>query len=97
MKSLFMLLMLFVITDPVLAAQPDSPAKCLHKYRTQLNDLSASEVQPQALLLYFSNMCMPEAARSEDPQYFKLLQIMDDDEPVITIEAGLSRQGLMNS
>jgi len=97
MKYIFMLLILFVTTDPVLADKADKPGKCLDRYRTYLNDSELGQSQPRALLLYFSNMCMPESAHSEDPHYLKLLQRMDDEQQDITIHASLGRDVLMES
>lgn len=97
MKYIFMLLTLFVITAPVLAVQADRPGKCLDKNRININDFEFGQSQPKALLLYFSNMCMPESVHSVEPQYFKLLQRMDADEQDITIQAGFSQPAFMNS
>jgi hypothetical protein len=95
MKFIILSLTLFVITTPVLAKQSSNPGKCLEKYRSYFHDFEISQSQPKALLLYFADMCLPEAPRSEDPQYFKLLQRIDDDDQVITVQASLSRRGLM--
>jgi len=97
MKYIFMLLILFLVATPVLADHADKPGKCLDMYRTYFNKFEVSQSQPAALLLYFSNICMPESAHSAEPQYFKLLQRMDDDRQVITIHASISRQALMGS
>jgi hypothetical protein len=97
MKYIFMLLILFVTIDPVLAEQAEKPGKCLDRYRTYLNDFEPGQSQPRALLLYFSNICMPESAHSEDPHYLKLLQRMDEERQVITIHASLSSYVLMES
>lgn len=86
MRFIFMLMVLSVFTGPVFANQQGNAGECLKMYRAYLNDYEAREPQARELMLYFSNVCMPESAYSDDPQYNKLLQLREIDDRVITIE-----------
>lgn len=97
MKSIFISLMLFVITAPVHAEQAFSASTCLKKFHSKKNSYQSAPMQPDARVLYFSNLCMPESAHSEDPRYFHLLQRMEQEDEIITIQASLSRQALSRS
>jgi hypothetical protein len=89
MKYLVILLTLFVLADPALAAPHGSTGECLEKYRPPLNDFEASRVNPVELMRYLIELCMPESAHSDELHYYKRLQIMDDDQQVSTLQASL--------
>jgi hypothetical protein len=85
MKYSVMSLILFVLADPVLAAQPGSPGECLQLYRQNLNDLDAGQLQSSELMNY-ADRCMPEPAHSDELHYYKRLQITDEDNKVFTVQ-----------
>jgi len=79
-----MLLILFVLSEPVLADQNNKNAECLKMYRNYMKDHNISRSQ----MFYFLDSCMPaDAVNSDEAQHQKLLQIIDDDKKVITIKA----------
>ncbi|MFV9614320.1 MAG: hypothetical protein ACNYZG_00075 [Gammaproteobacteria bacterium] len=82
MKSLFILLTLFTLTDPVLAEPADGTADYPEIYRTYPYGFENSPSQP-------------EPTYHEEPRFFKLLQIIENDQQVITIKANLTVQELM--
>jgi len=41
--------------------------------------------------------CLPDSARSENPQYIKLMQLMEDDKQVVALEAHLLERGFVDS
>lgn len=82
MKPLFILLTLFTLTGPVLAEPENGSGVFAEKYRTYPNGFE--NVKP-----------LPEPAFNEEPRFFKLLQIIDNDQQVITIKANLTVQEMM--
>lgn len=94
MKHIFMSFALFVLTgplqtNPAQAEQPDGNTRCLEMYQSYLNNNAAVRLKPEDLLQNYVNMCLPKSAHRDNPMYLKLLQIMDDDRPVTTIQAKL--------
>jgi len=77
MKFLLMLLTLFILMGPVYADATDSRGQYPENYPAYQN-------------AYDRNQLQPEPAYIEQPRYIKLLQIINNDTPVITIEASLS-------
>jgi hypothetical protein len=67
--------------DPVHANATDSGTKQPENYPAYQND-------------YVSRRLQPEPAYIEQPRYIKLLQIIDNNTPVITIKASLSGEQL---
>jgi len=81
MKFLFMLLTLFILMGPVHAKAIDSSTRHPENHPAYQND-------------YDSRRLRPEPAYIEQPHYIKLLQIIDNDTPVITIKASLTGKQL---
>ena len=94
MKSLFMLLTLTVFTAPALAGQQESSGKCLEMYRTYIEHYEAKRLNPAPLLHKYADMCIPKSAQHNEPQYFKLLQVIKNKKDIITIKASLKAQEL---
>ncbi|GMR01521.1 MAG: hypothetical protein BMS9Abin19_0916 [Gammaproteobacteria bacterium] len=83
MKFILMLLILLVLSDAVLADQNNNNAECLKMYRNYMKDHSISRSQ----MFYFLDSCMPaDSAVSDEAQHQKLLQIIDNDEKIMTIK-----------
>lgn len=87
MRFIFMLLTLFLLTDPVLAKPINSPLECLNMYRTYLNEYGASQSIPDQEMRNFIGRCLPDTAANkstDNPTYIdgtqhqKLLQNIDD-------------------
>jgi len=85
MKYLVMSLSLFVLTEPVLAAQSASPGECYQMYRKQLHESETGKLRSEELM-NFADRCMPESAHNNDVHYYKRLQ-MNDDKKIITVQA----------
>jgi hypothetical protein len=86
MKYLVMLLILFILADPVLAAQPGSPGECFQMYRKQFQQLETGQLQSSDLMNY-ADRCMPDYSHSDEVHYYKRLQITNDNNKVITVHA----------
>lgn len=85
MKSLLFLLTLFTLTNPVLAEPADGTGLFPEIYRSyRAYDFENGQSQP-------------EPAYNDEPRFFKLLQIIDNDQQVITIKANLAVQKLMEA
>ena len=89
MKFIFMLLALFVLTDPVLAKPANSSSDCLNMYLTYMNDYGASEFIPREKMLKFIDWCVPanlnnDAAYSNTQQDQRLLRNIEYGERIIT-------------
>lgn len=84
MKSLFILLTLFTLTDTALTEPADDSADYPKIYHTYPYGFENSQSQP-------------EPAYHEEPRFFKLLQIIEDEQQVITIKANLTGQALMET
>ncbi len=87
MKFIVMLIVLFLLTDPVLANQNQKNAECLAMYRNTLRDTN----QHPSQILNFLEMCAPANAvnnlqNSSERQHQKLLQVIDVDKRVTTIK-----------
>jgi len=85
MKYLAMSLILFVLTDPVLAAQPASPGECFQMYRKQLHESETGQLSSEELM-NFADRCMPDYAHSNDIHYYKRLQV-NDNKQIVTVHA----------
>ena len=85
MKFIFMLLILFVLTDPALAKPADNTSECLNMYHTYMNDYGASRLIPDQQMLNFIDRCLP--TYSDEPHQQKLLQIIDDNRKIMTVKA----------
>ncbi|RKZ69307.1 MAG: hypothetical protein DRQ44_03220 [Gammaproteobacteria bacterium] len=79
------------------AGQSNSPGECLEMYRTYLIDQNAKASQSESVPLSFMDKCLPDSARSENPQYIKLMQLMEDDKQVVALEAHLLERGFVDS
>ncbi len=62
MKFIFMLLVLFLLTDPVMAKPVNTSSECLNMYRTYINEYGASRLIPDAQMLDFIGRCLPDDA-----------------------------------
>lgn len=88
MKFIFMLLILFVLTDPVLAKPVDNTSECLHMYGNYMNKYGASKFIPDKQMLNFIDRCVPAtSAYSNKQQNLKLLQNIENGEKTHTIKA----------
>jgi len=92
MKFIFMLLILFVLTDPVMAKPANNSSECLHMYGTYMNEYGASRFIPDDQLLNFIGRCMPANSMNTPvndgkPQHQKLLRILHGNEKIITVKA----------
>ena len=59
MKFIFMLLILFVLTDPVLAKPANNTSECLQMYGNYMNKYGASKFIPDEQMLDFIGRCVP--------------------------------------
>ncbi len=94
MKFIYALLPLFALSgtasaEPALNEHAGSHGKCQEMYRTYLNDAEAGSSITEQQLLNYANMCIPKSAQQDKPRYFKLLQRINNQRPVITIQASL--------
>ena len=94
MKFIFALLPLFALSgtasaEPALNEHAGSNGKCQEMYRTYLNDAEAGSPITEQQLLNYANMCIPQSAHQNNPRYFKLLQRINNERPVVTIQASL--------
>ena len=88
MKFIFMLLILFVLTDPVLAKPANNTSECLQMYGNYMNKYGASKFIPDEQMLDFIGRCVPaNAAYSNKQQNLKLLRNIDDGENTLTVKA----------
>ncbi len=82
MKTLFMPLVLYVLSNPVQANQSVTQSECLQMYRNYLNDYSTSRSQ----VMNFLDSCIPaNHVRNDEPLHRKLLQIVDDNKKIVTV------------
>ena len=87
MKYLVMLLMLFVLADPVLANQPNNNSACPEMYRTYLNGYDQGRSMSREQMLHFYFSCMSSnAVNNNEPLHRKLLQRMDNVERIRTVK-----------
>lgn len=89
MKKLFMPLILMILTDPVMANQVTSSSECLQMYRNYLNDHSSSRSPSRSEIKNYLENCMPAAnpVNNDEPLHRKLLQIVDEEQNIITVKA----------
>ena len=97
MKHLLFVPFLLSIAFIAHAGQSNSPGECLEMYRIYLIDQNAKAAQPQNVPLSFMDECLPDSARSENPQYIKLMQLMEEDKQVVALEARLLERGFVNT
>ena len=70
-----MLLILFVLTDPVLAKPVSNTSECLQMYGNYINKYGASKFIPDEEMLNFIGRCLPDnSAYSSKQQNLKLLR-----------------------
>ena len=91
MKFILMVVLLYMLTDPVLAKPADNTSGCLLQYSTYMNDFGTSHFIPDELMLDFIDRCLPadsiyDPANSGKPQHQKLLQTIDRDRKILTIK-----------
>ena len=96
MKRLLFVPFLLSTTFIAHAEQTNSPGECLEMYRTYLMDQSSRESQPMDVPLDFTNVCLPDYARSENLKYIKLMQLMEDDKQIVALEARLLERGFID-
>ena len=93
MKFVFMLLALFVLTDPVLAQPVNNTSECLQMYRTYMNDYGTSRFIPNEKMHTFIGRCLPDnstnnpANHNKPPRHQKLLKIIYNDKRIKTVKA----------
>ncbi|MCK4834601.1 MAG: hypothetical protein KAT12_07475 [Gammaproteobacteria bacterium] len=92
MKFIFMLLILFVLTDPVLAKPAGSTSECLQMYGTYMNEYGASRFIPDEQMLDFIGRCIPAATvntpgSQSNPRHQKLLRILNNNRNTETVKA----------
>lgn len=84
MKTVFMPLVFLVLSNTALADQNAGRSECLQMYNNYLNDHSTSRSQ----ILNFIDNCMPvNPASNDEPLHRKLLQIVDDNQNIVTVRA----------
>ena len=72
MKYIFMLLILFVLTDPVLAKPINTSTECLHMYRDYIDEYGAGKFIPETQMLNFIGHCLPDDSTNKtttEPTY----------------------------
>ena len=74
-----------ILADPVIANPATSTSECLQMYRNYLNDHNTSRSE---IKNYLEN-CLPTAnpATTDEPLHRKLLQIVDEEQHIITVKA----------
>lgn len=93
MKFVFMLLVLFVLTDPVLAKPVNNTSECLQMYGTYMNEYGASRFIPNEKMLNFVGRCLPDnstnnpANNGKPPRHQKLLNIIYNNKRIRTVKA----------
>jgi len=95
MKFIFMLLILFVLTDPAVAKPVNTPSECLDMYHTYINEYGSSDFIPDQQMRNFIGRCLPDNSANnlkdkptyiDGTQHKKLLQNNNDDKAV-TVKA----------
>ncbi len=71
MKFIFMLLALFLLTDPVLANPVNNTSECLSMYGHYMEEYGDSQLIPEAQVRDFIGRCLPDdsASRPESLTY----------------------------
>jgi len=71
MKFIFMLLLLFLLTDPVMAKPASNNAECLSMYGHYMEEYGASQLIPDAQMREFIGRCLPDdyANNTDSPTY----------------------------
>jgi len=71
MKFIFMLLIPFVLTDPVLAMPVNNTSECLNMYGHYMEKYSTSQLIPEAQMREFIGRCLPDDAanKTDSPTY----------------------------
>ncbi len=71
MKFIFMLLILFVLTDPVLAKPVNNTSECLNMYGHYMEKYGASQLIPETQMRDFIGRCLPDnsANNTDSPTY----------------------------
>lgn len=97
MKHLLLASFLLSTTVIAYAGQTNTPGECLEMYRTYLMDQNSRELQSKDVPLDYTNSCLPDSASRENPQYHKLMQLMEDDKQIVALEARLLERGFINA
>lgn len=92
MKFIFMLLILFVLTDPVMAKPANNNSECLQMYGTYINQYGASKYFPEQVLFNFADRCLAAGSRDNTafddyPPHQKLLRIINNNKRITTVKA----------
>jgi len=71
MKFIFMLLILFLLTDPVMAKPASNSAECLNMYGHYMEEYGASQLIPEAQMRDFIGRCLPDDSvnNTDSPTY----------------------------
>jgi len=88
MKFIFLLLALFLLTDPVLAKPATNSTDCLQMYQRYINTYGASQFIPEKQMLNFYGHCLPTGSmapvNSAHPKHKKLLRIINGEKRPLT-------------
>ena len=91
MKFIFMLLILFVLTNPVIAKPTNNTSECLQMYSDYMNQYGASKYFPEQVLFNFADRCLPAGSRDntavdEYLPHQKLLRIINNNKSITTVK-----------
>jgi hypothetical protein len=92
MKFIFMLLILFVLTDPVMAKPANNTSECLQMYGAYMIQYGASKHFPEQVLFNFADRCLPAGSRDNSAvddylPHQKLLRIINNNNRITTVKA----------
>ena len=85
MKFILMVLLLFILTDPVLANPGNNTSECLRMYDGYINDYGSSQYIPTEKMHTFITKCLPADYFNTPVEYDKT-QNNDADTKTITIK-----------
>ncbi len=87
MKFTLLTLALLTLTFSANAEMNNDAGKCLDSLHRNIDTRDVAQLKPQYLMQRLAEICMPEQGHIEDPQYFKLLQIINNNRSVSTLKA----------
>ncbi len=94
MKFIFMLLILFLLTDPTIAKPVDTTSTCLNMYGNYLKEYGTGELIPETQMRDFIGRCLPDDSTNnytrkpayiDGTQHQKLLRSTDNK--TVTVKA----------
>jgi hypothetical protein len=95
MKFIFMLLILFLLADPVMAGPVNNTSQCLNMYHNYIEKYGTSQLIPDAQMRNFIGRCLPDDSSKhsmdnpiyiDGTQHRKLLRNFNNDKTV-TVKA----------